>query len=58
VLVQNVNNVLCSGLHLGSAAAAVMRLRCASDVYLVSSIKMTQGLIMPFFKEMMAVGRY
>jgi hypothetical protein len=57
VLVQNINNLLCSGLHLGSAAA-VMRLSCASDVYSVSSIKMTQGLIMPFFKEMVTVGRY
>jgi len=47
-----------SGLHLGSAAAAVMRLNCASDVYSVSSIKMTQGLIMPFSKEVMTVGRY
>ena len=57
MLVQNINNLLCSGLHLGSAAA-VMRLSCASDVYSVSSIKMTQGLIMPFFKEMVTVGRY
>jgi len=49
--------VLCSGLHLGRAAV-VMRLSCASDVYSVSSIKMTQGLIMPNCKEMVTVGRY
>ena len=55
MLVQNVNNALCSGLHLGSAAV-VMRPSCASDVYSVSSIKMTQGLTMPICKEMVTVG--
>ena len=57
MLVQNINNALCSGLHLGSAAT-VMRLSCTSDVYSVLSIKMTQGLIKPICKEMVAVGRY